>query len=947
MSKPLKDLSHAINRLLLLYVVVCCLGIAVSDVFLAWLMGDSPWVLGQIAKDGLLVSVTTILLGQLLHRHLEYFYRHYRLFHAIIEASDDAIFVKDIHGRYLMANQTMARNLNTSTTELIGKDDLELLPPEVACPIIQHDQTVINTGKSLTVEETLSHIRPQVYLTNKTPYINESDQIIGVVGIARNISEYHSLLEELRSQKEDLDALKLVTETSISTLNTERLINVLLQRIVDVMRVDSAVILLSDESKRLLVVGACIGMEMEVASEYPIPIGVGFAGTIARSMQPLYVEDTKTNPLLANTLIQQRGTRTLLGVPMKLHGSLVGVLHVGWREPHPKSERELRLLEITAERSCMAIINARLYEEAKRLSRRLQLQIDRMPTGLIIWNKDLKFTDWNPAAEEIFGYSKSEIIRQDYRLIGDQSNQLEELIRRALHGDMTAHREVQNRRKDGTWITCEWQNTPISNPDGEVIAIMSMVQDISDRKKAELQIHKLAFYDELTQLPNRTLFMETLQQLGRGQMQNFAILLLDIGNYQVVKYSLGHRIADLLLLAISERLCNCVDRNHILARVSSHEFAILFKDLKDPRQATRLAETIQSNLSQPIQLENKYEISPATSIGICLSNRPAQNPVEGMIDPVSSQPEDWFRAADTAMHAAKLRGRSQFAVFDLDMQEQAFKRLQMEADLRRALEQEQLHVYYQPIIDLTTEQLVGFEALVRWLHPRRGVIPPNEFIPIAEEAGWIGLVDLTVIRQACQQLAQWRKQIPQAENLKVSVNLSIQELAQDNLLMLLEESLRQSQLPPEHLKIEITETCLMNNADSDKRILEQMKELGVELLIDDFGTGQSSLARLHQLPIDTLKIDQYFVKQMQVHSESLEIVKTIINLAHGLNMDVIAEGIEHVSQFHYLRELGCDYGQGFLIARPLSVNQAEELLFNLGKAESNNIKPDLFTLFPQ
>ncbi len=946
MQNELKSLNRFIYKLLLLYGVVGGLWVVISD----WLISQAVISLPinnklemvqtlQTLKGWVFVALTMLWLYQVLRWQLQLLYQRYHLLNTIVEEASDSIYIKDHQGAYRMLNRICAERMGLSIEEVLGKTDDQILPPEISTPFMQNDKVVLQTGRSLTIEE---HIHNVIHLSNKNPYFDHQGNIVGIIGVSKDVTEYHRLLEELRIQKEDLAALKSVTENSISTLNTNELLNVLLQRIVEVMHVDSAVILLN-ESNSLLVVGACIGMELEVASEYPIPIGLGYAGMIAKTMKPLYVEDTEQSPLLANTLIRERGTKTLLGVPLKRQGVLVGVLHVGWRSHHPRSDRELRLLEITAERSCMSIVNARLYEEANHLSRHLQLQIDRMPMAQIIWDERCRLRDWNPAAEQVFGYTKAEVLGNSYKLLA-LDHSLRELIQRALAGDMTAHQEMENITKDQKTITCEWHNTPITNTEGKVVAIISMVQNISDRKQAELQIQNLAFYDPLTQLPNQTLFLDRLRKTSHSSYQNFAVLLLEVENYQLVKYSLGHEVADLLLLAMAQRLKACINPKQTLARVSSQEFAILLPSIDDPREAAKLAELIQQQFSTPLQLQG-YEVFSSISIGICLGNRPAlstPNPLSPVPLSTAPRPQDWFRAADTAMHHAKLRGRGQYAVFDLAMHEQAIGRLNLENDLRRAIEKQQLQAYYQPIVSLSTGVITGFETLVRWQHPTKGWISPSEFIPIAEEAGWIGLIDNYIIRQACRQLSQWQSQFPTIA-LQVSANLSIQELRQENLIALLRDILQESQINPGSLKLEITETCLMKNAESALPMFFEMRRLGLQLLIDDFGTGYSSLARLHQLPINTLKIDRFFIHQMESQKESLEIVKTIINLAHGLGMDVIAEGIENSSQLYGLQSLNCEYGQGFLFAKPLSSLQATELLSQVFTQQKSLTSSPLWT----
>ena len=939
MQNEVKSLNRFIYKLLLLYGVVAGLWVLVSNYLISFIVLQLPVTDKihsiqsiQTIKEWGFVVLTVLWLSQVLREQLKSLFHKYYLLNTIFDTTSESIYVKNQNGQYLMVNSIYANKIGLSLADIVGKTDEQILPTEIAIPFMQNDKVVLQTGKPLTIEEKIFN---EIQLSNKAPYFDRRGNSIGVISLSKNITEYSQLSEDLRIQKEDLAALKSITENSISTLNTTELLNVLLERVVEVMHVDSAVILLN-ENNSLLVVGACIGMELEVASEYPIPIGLGYAGTIAKTMKPLYVEDTEQNPLLTNTLIRERGTKTLLGVPLKRQGVLVGVLHVGWRSYHPHDDRELRLLEITAERSCLSILNARLYEEANRLSNHLQLQIDRMPIAQIIWDERCRFRDWNPAAEKVFGYTKAEVMGRSYQLIATSHN-LRDLIQRALAGDMTAHQEMENLTKDKSNITCEWHNTPITNGEGKVVAIISMVQDISDRKQAELQIQNLAFYDPLTQLPNQTLFLDKLRKISNNSHQNFAVLLLEVENYQLVKYSLGHEIADLLLLTIRGRLQACITSRHTLARISSHEFAILLPNIEDPREAAKLAEVIQQQFSTPLQLQG-YEIFSSISIGICLGNRPAQtaaNPVSPISLSTAPRPQDWFRAADTAMHQAKMRGRGQYAVFDLDMHERAISRLHLETDLRRAIDQQQLHVNYQPIISLTTGIISGFEALVRWQHPSKGLISPGEFIPIAEEAGWISLIDTYIIRQSCLQLALWQQQFPQMQPLQVSANLSIQKLRQENMIVLLTDILQETQINPGSLKIEITETCLMENSDSARSMLLEMRKLGIKLLIDDFGTGYSSLARLHQLPIDTLKIDRCFVMQMEDQKESLEIIRTIITLAHGLDMDVIAEGIETSSQLQQLKSLGCEYGQGFLFAKPLSPEQATELLAqNAARLES-------------
>ncbi|MEO8891942.1 MAG: bifunctional diguanylate cyclase/phosphodiesterase, partial [Coleofasciculaceae cyanobacterium] len=474
------------------------------------------------------------------------------------------------------------------------------------------------------------------------------------------------------------------------------------------------------------------------------------------------------------------------------------------------------------------------------------------------------------------------------------------------------------------------QVLPVAHSNGEVYAGMSVMQDISDavaaatqRKRTEAELWRNAFYEPLTGLPNRVLFLERLEQLvvrsKRQEVGLFAVLLLQIESFDIVKYSLGHLVADQLMIAASQRLAKCLPPTDLLARLGSDEFGILLRNLKDINDATRLAESLHKSLTLPFDLDGR-EVFSTTNIGIAFGG---QNNTNNTPD---QQAQDFLRAADIAMHDAKRSGKAHLAFFNPKMQEQAVGRLQMEADLQRAIERQQFQVHYQPIICLETDKITGFEALVRWVHPTRGMVSPAEFIPLAEETGLIEFIDRWVLREACLQLSTWHQLFSSEKPLTMSVNLSSVQLAQLGLIERLDQILKETGIKGNCLKLEITESAIMENATTGTVMLKQLKALGVQLSIDDFGTGYSSLARLHQLPIDTLKIDRSFVSQMGNDSESLEIVRTIITLAHSLEMDVIAEGVETSKEWQQLRSLNCEYAQGYFFSKPVASQAAEALL---------------------
>jgi predicted signal transduction protein with EAL and GGDEF domain len=375
---------------------------------------------------------------------------------------------------------------------------------------------------------------------------------------------------------------------------------------------------------------------------------------------------------------------------------------------------------------------------------------------------------------------------------------------------------------------------------------------------------------------------------------------------------LGHTHGDLLLVAFAERLERTLRPIDTLARFGGDEFAILLSGMTDATDAVRVAQRIQDELSQPFVLDKNSAFATA-SIGIALSSSGYD------------RPDDILRDADIAMYRAKENGKARYELFDHGMHARAVSRLQLESDLRQAIEQKEFCVYYQPIISLQTGRLAGFEALVRWNHPRRGLVAPADFIPVAEETGLIVPIGQWVLNEACAQVRQWQIDSPSHRSLSLSVNLSARQVAQPDLLQRIKDALETSKLNPHCLKLEITESVVMENAEAAAQMFKQLRSLGVQLSIDDFGTGYSSLSYLHRFPLNYLKIDRSFVMRLTTDNDNA-IVRTISTLARNLGMEVIAEGIETEEQFQQLKMLGCEYGQGYLFSRPVGNDGVEHLL---------------------
>jgi diguanylate cyclase (GGDEF)-like protein/PAS domain S-box-containing protein len=471
--------------------------------------------------------------------------------------------------------------------------------------------------------------------------------------------------------------------------------------------------------------------------------------------------------------------------------------------------------------------------------------------------------------------------------------------------------EIRMRHAHGVWRTVEViGNNRLADPT--VRGFVLNARDITERKAFEEQLHHQAFHDPLTGLPNRALFAERLDHaLARAARhgRTAAVLFLDLDRFKVVNDSLGHEAGDRVLVTVAARLKECVRGEDTVARFGGDEFAILLAELADASAAVRLAERIIATLDHPFRL-GAHDIATATSIGIVRST-PAHTAA------------DLLRDADVALYQAKAKGRGRYEVFDETMNARAHARLELEAELRLALERGEFVVYYQPKVELATGRFAGMEALVRWQSPRRGLVPPGLFIPVAEETGLIRPLAQWVFTEACRRARRWNAALPASAAVVVSVNLSARQFAQPLLVDDVARALRESGADPRHVQVEITESVAMGDAEATVETLARLKALGLQLAIDDFGTGYSSLAYLKRFPIDVLKIDRAFIRGLRPAGEDASIVSAVVSLGRALRLSVVAEGVETAEEAAHLRELGCELGQGYYFARPLAPAQAD------------------------
>lgn len=525
----------------------------------------------------------------------------------------------------------------------------------------------------------------------------------------------------------------------------------------------------------------------------------------------------------------------------------------------------------------------------------------------------------NERTLQYFGLTSEQIIGSGWQKVV-HSDDLAGCLQRLRHSVATGadfKTEFRLRRHDGKYCWFQSRATAGFDDEGKIIQWFGTNTDIDDRKKAEAKLNHYAGHDTLTNLPNRARFMNYLARATlRAEHHSgyrCAVLFLDLDRFKVINDSLGHSIGDKLLIAIAERLDECVRPKDIVARLGGDEFTILLNGINGNADAVQVADRILEKLAAPFKLD-AYEVFTSASIGVIVS------------DEISRSPEDFLRDADAAMYRAKATGKARYEIFDREMHIRNMNLLQMENDLRRAIEQNEFRVFYQPIVELASGAVREFEALIRWQHPQRGLVAPNEFIGIAEETGLIVPIGRWILEQACRQTVEWQRRFSAHQRLSICVNLSAKQLLHPNLMAQVSEILIETELDPHSLKLEVTESMVMENSEKSLAIIADLHALGTSISTDDFGTGYSSLSYLHRFPFNRLKIDRSFVGRMDTDAKSEAIVRTILLLGQNLNIETVAEGIETEAQLEGLRALGCRTGQGYLFSKPVDAARAAEIL---------------------
>lgn len=677
--------------------------------------------------------------------------------------------------------------------------------------------------------------------------------------------------------------------------------------------------------------------------------------------------------------MRQYGAKSILYIPLLVRSSVVGAVEV-WesRERRQFTNEEIDLCFAVARNAGIAITNARLFGQVKielderqraekalrEVNAKLEALVDALEIrtaehansnkllqqeiaerarveaslreseeryilaargandGLWDWNLDTDQIYFSPRWKSMLGYEEDMIEDHPHewfdRIHPDELMEFQLAMSAHMKGT-TNQFEIEYRiqHRDGyyRWMLC--RGLAIRDEAGNAYRIAGSQTDITERKHAEAQLTHDALHDTLTGLPNRTLLLERLERAidlsKRHDDYMFALLFLDIDRFKNINDTLGHIVGDKILQALADRLLSCLRSSDTVARMGGDEFVILLENYDELTPVSQVVDRLQKSVSMPI-LANGHEVFVSSSIGIVLN------------DGTYERAGDILRDADIAMYTAKSEGGNHKVVFAADMRNSIIERMRIENELRNALDANEFKLHYQPIISLTNGKLTGFEALIRWNHPEMGLISPVTFIPIAEETRLINPIGKWVLQNACRQLRIWQEQYPSNPPLTMSVNLSIVQFSQTDFIEQIENALNDNGLNASNLILEITESAIMKEDTSVMHTISRLQDLGVRVHIDDFGTGYSALGYLQRFPIDIIKIDRSFIHKINGDNENIEIVRAILNLAHELNLSVIAEGIETENQLNTLKEFKCEFGQGFLLSEPMSPRRLESWL---------------------
>ncbi len=838
-------------------------------------------------------------------------------FRRLVEKSTDIVTILDSSGRTMYQSPSSEAILGFAPDEMVGAPHTSVVHPSDTSCVATALQTLSATpAGSIELEYRIRDRSGRVrWIESTARNLLDDPSVAGIVMNSRDATERHRVNQALELQNnflrllvdgrplvEILDAVGAGVEMQIEGA----VASVLLADPVDHEPVAHASSRTGQLSTFLaahdLVLSAVIGTDDRSAHAgvqvSEIRLGCTSDGSCMRQCWSVPIVSTRT--------------RELFGV--------LAVLFANPRFPEPD---EARILSEATSLVHLAIHRHRSDEDRRENESLMRLVLDTLPVGVWFADANGQITMVNSAGESIWGGAK--FVGTDrydeykgwwndtgIRLSSDDWG----MARAIRRGETSINEEIEIESFDGKRKTILHSSVPTRRPDGRIAGAVVVNHDITDRKELERQLIHQALHDSLTGLPNRTLLRDRLEHALDRAVRNrspLAVLFFDLDNLKVINDSLGHGQGDALIIGVAQRLSEGLRKGDTLTRLGGDEFIVLVEDVGDVSGAIDVARKIESLLAEPFALAGRL-VHVSASIGVALSR------------PEDSQPEEIIRDADTAMYRAKRNGRAQFAVFDPEMHRDTLRRLEIEQDLRQAIENGGLRLHYQPQFRLATHEISGLEALVRWQHPEKGLIPPDEFIGVAEETGLIVTLGQWVLQEACSQAKYWLDRGLLDDDISIAVNLSARQFRDPAVIEDVIRLLAETELPPRHLTLEMTESAIMDDPRQARLVLNRLHDLGVKLAIDDFGTGYSSLAHLTRFPFDFLKMDRTFVDGLRYQQSESLLIASMVQLGHGMDMMIVGEGIESPEQLECLRRVGCDIVQGFHLSPPIEQDQVTQFL---------------------
>ncbi|HET9700904.1 MAG TPA: EAL domain-containing protein [Burkholderiales bacterium] len=855
-----------------------------------------------------------------------------RLFRSALNNIPDMFLIYGPDRRIRFVNDRVLAATGFTEQQMIGCRDEELFDPEHTSGYLPALRQAIESGAPASAECALlfrAGVRMDLAMSFM-PVLSQRREVMQVLCVAHDVTRLQEHAASLNRVNRSLRMLSGCSQALVHAPDEEELLDSVCWTMLNLGGYDVvAVALARDDAAR------SVDIAMQAARE-PVdpellrfswgldPLGLGPAGTAIRTGRPAVSADLAADPHAApwQAAAARHRLRACAALPLMNQGATIGAVIIYGSQGVRFDEREVDLLRELADDLSFGIITRRAAVARKRAEEQLRLRdrvIESSSNGILINdltrpNNPIIYV--NPAFERMTGYSAGEAIGRNPRFLirTDRDQPGLERIRIALREKCEGRAALRSYHKDGTMFWVELSMSPVRNESGEATHFVTILNDITERQFYQEELEHQAYHDALTGLANRNLLPDRIRQAilhAHRSKQNVAVLLLDLDHFKLVNDSMGHAVGDSLLMAVAERLSAAVREGDTVARIGGDEFVVVIADAQREDHITLATQRIIDSVAEPVLIKGK-ELSLSASIGVSLYPRDG------------TDAETLLKNADVAMYRAKEQGRNNYQFYTPEMNARLAERVNMVSGLRHALSRNEFRLYYQPLVDVRHGDIVGLEVLTRWHHPQRGVVSPSVFIPVTEETGLIRPLGEWVLQNACEQGRAWRDMgLPE---IVVAVNLSANQFRQKNLVAMVQQALRDTGMDPGQLELELTESVMMYNVDEVLGTLRDLKGLGVRISLDDFGTGYSSLSYLKRFPIDKLKIDRSFVRDVITNPEDAAIARAVIAMAHSLDMRVVAEGVETAAQLDFLRANHCDQFQGFFYAEALSAAESTELL---------------------